>query len=122
MIQRIATVAIYVEDQQKAKQFWTEKVGFTVVAEHPMGPNAFWLEVAPKGAQTALVLYPKAMMNDWDKKQPSIVFECDNVMKLYEAMKANGVEFLGELQKMQWGTFVQFKDEDGHEFLLKEAK
>jgi len=86
-----------------------------------MGPNAFWLEVAPKGAQTALVLYPKAMMNDWDKKQPSIVFECDNVMKLYETMKANGVEFLGEPQKMQWGTFVQFKDEDGHEFLLKEA-
>ncbi|WP_027409851.1 VOC family protein [Anoxybacteroides tepidamans] len=121
MIQRIATVALYVEDQQKAKQFWTEKVGFEVVAEHPMGSNAFWLEVAPKGAQTALVLYPKAMMNDWDKKKPSIVFECDNVMSTYETMKANGVEFLAEPQQMPWGTFVQFKDEDGNEFVLKEA-
>lgn len=26
MIKRIATVAIYVEDQQKAKEFWTEKI------------------------------------------------------------------------------------------------
>lgn len=49
MIKQIATVAIYVEDQQKAKTFWSEKVGFEVVANHPMGPNSFWLEVAPKG-------------------------------------------------------------------------
>jgi lactoylglutathione lyase len=34
-------------------------------------------------------------------------------------MKAKGVEFLGEPQKMQWGTFVQFKDIDGNEFVLK---
>lgn len=119
MIRRIATVAVYVEDQQKAKQFWTEKVGFDVVTEHPMGPNAFWLEVAPKGGQTALVLYPKAMMKDADEKKPSIVFECDDVFAAYEAMKAKGVEFLSEPQQMQWGTFVQFKDEDGNEFVLK---
>lgn len=119
MIQRIATVAVYVEDQQKAKQFWTEKVGFEVVAEHPMGPNAFWLEVAPKGAQTAVVIYPKAMMKNSNERKPSIVFECDNIFETYEAMKAKGVEFLGEPQQMQWGMFVQFKDEDGNEFVLK---
>lgn len=74
MIRRIATVAVYVEDQQKAKQFWTEKVGLDVVTEHPMGPNVFWLEVAPEGAQTALVLYPKAMMKDAGEKKIPIVF------------------------------------------------
>lgn len=119
MIRRIATVAVYVEDQQKAKQFWTEKVGLDVVTEHPMGPNVFWLEVAPEGAQTALVLYPKAMMKDAGEKKPSIVFECDDVFAAYEAMKEKGVEFLSEPQQMQWGTFVQFKDEDGNEFVLK---
>lgn len=44
MIRKISTVAVYVEDQQKAKEFWTKKVGFKVMAEHPMGPNAFWLD------------------------------------------------------------------------------
>ncbi|AKS38185.1 hypothetical protein NP92_05895 [Anoxybacillus gonensis] len=119
MIRRIATVAVYVEDQQKAKQFWIEKVGFDVVAEHPMGPNVFWLEVAPKGAQTALVIYPKAMMKDAETKRASIVFECDNVFTAYEEMKARGVQFLSEPQQMQWGSFVQFQDEDGNEFVLK---
>jgi lactoylglutathione lyase len=43
MISSIATVAVYVDDQQKAKDFWTNKVGFEVYAEFPMGPNAHWL-------------------------------------------------------------------------------
>lgn len=30
MIKQIGTVAVYVEDQQKAKQFWSEKVGFAL--------------------------------------------------------------------------------------------
>lgn len=49
----------------------------------------------------------------------SIVFECENVQDTYETMKANGVQFKGEPQKMQWGTFVHFSDEDGNEFIFK---
>ncbi len=50
----------------------------------------------------------------------SIVFECEDIFGTYEKMKTNGVEFLGEPNQMEWGTFVQFKDEDGNVFLLKE--
>ncbi|MFS1514503.1 VOC family protein [Chengkuizengella sp. SCS-71B] len=119
MIKRIATVAVYVDDQQKAKQFWTEKAGFEVAAEFPMGPGVFWLEVRPKGAQSHLVIYPKTMMQDWNEKKPSIVFECENIDETFETLKANGVSFVDEPKKMEWGTFVQFKDEDGNQFLLK---
>ncbi|QRG68457.1 VOC family protein [Brevibacillus choshinensis] len=120
MIRKIATVAVYVEDQQKAKTFWTEKVGFEIKQEHPMGPDSSWLEVGPAGAQTALVIYPKRMMKNWEEMKASIVFECEDVQGIYEAMKAKGVVFEGEPNKMQWGTFVSFMDEDGNRFLLKE--
>jgi lactoylglutathione lyase len=119
MITNIATVAVYVDDQQKAKDFWTNKVGFEVKAEFPMGPNAHWLEVGPQNAGTHLVIYPKSMMQGHENRMASIVFACDNVMETYEKMKANGVSFQGEPNTMQWGTFVQFNDEDGNEFLLK---
>jgi lactoylglutathione lyase len=119
MISSIATVAVYVDDQQKAKDFWTNKVGFEVYAEFPMGPNAHWLEVAPPNAQSHLVIYPKSMMQGHENMKASIVFTCENVVETYEKMKANGVTFKGEPQTMQWGTFVQFTDEDGNEFLLK---
>ncbi|OCA84174.1 hypothetical protein A8F94_15750 [Bacillus sp. FJAT-27225] len=120
MIKQIATVAVYVEDQQKAKAFWSEKVGFDIVADHPMGPNASWLEVAPKGAESRLVIYPRSMMKGSETMKASIVFQCEDITSTYETMKANGVEFLGEPQTMQWGTFVSFKDEEGNEFLLRQ--
>ncbi len=60
-----------------------------------MMPGASWLEVAPKGAESALVLYPKSMMKNWAELKPSIVFVCDDVEKTYETMKANGVTFEG---------------------------
>lgn len=119
MIEKIATVAVYVEDQQKAKAFWTEKVGFEVKRETPMGPGSSWLEVGPKGAETALVLYPKSMMKNWEEMKASIVFVCADIDATYETMKANGVLFDSEPNKMQWGTFVTFRDEDGNSFLLK---
>ena len=119
MIQKIATVGIYVEDQQKAKTFWTEKVGFEVVRETPMGPNSFWLEVAPQGAESALVIYPKSMMKNYAELKPSVVFVTDDIQMTYANMRSKGVEFEGELSEMQWGTFATFKDEDGNTFLLK---
>jgi lactoylglutathione lyase len=119
VITNIGTVAVYVEDQQKAKEFWTRKAGFAVLAEHPMGPSASWLEVAPPHAKSRLVLYPKSMMQGSENRKASIVFECDHVMKTYEQMKASGVHFVEEPKEMQWGSFAQFTDEDGNVYLLK---
>lgn len=119
MIRHIATAAIYVEDQQAALEFWTDKAGFEVRQNHPMGPTANWIEVGPKGAETCLVLYPKSMMPNWTEMKPSIVFECSNIQQTYEEMKAKGVTFLGDLEVMQWGTYARFTDTDGNEFLLK---
>lgn len=119
MIKKIATVAVYVEDQRRAKTFWTEKAGFKVVAEHAMGPDASWLEVAPPGVESALVIYPRSMMKGWEEMKPSIVFLCDDIDETYRTMKANGVRFESEPNRMSWGTFAQFYDEDGNQFLLK---
>ncbi|WP_044641497.1 VOC family protein [Risungbinella massiliensis] len=119
MIQKIATTAVYVEDQEQALVFWRDKVGFEVVANYPMAPGASWLEVAPTGAETALVIYSKSMMKNWEELKPSIVFLCDDIRTTYEEMKSRGVNFAGEPQTMNWGTFVQFADEEGYHYLLK---
>jgi len=119
MIKQIATVAIYVEDQDAALQFWTEKIGFKVYRDQPMGPQGRWIEVGPENVQTRLVLYPKSMMPNWEELKPSIVFECEDIQGTYERLSANGVKFLDEPKKMQWGSFVQFEDPDGNRFVLK---
>ena len=119
MIKKIATQAVYVSDQDEALQFWTQKMGFEKRGEVDMGNGYRWLEVAPKAAESCLVLYPKKLMEDWDKRKPSIVFLCDNVESFYNDLKQKGVKFKGELKQMQWGKFAIFNDGDGNEFVLK---
>ncbi|MCD1259444.1 VOC family protein [Paenibacillus athensensis] len=120
MIAHMATVAIYVEDQQRAKAFWTEKVGFKLVSDIPLGAGMRWLEVAPQGAGTALVIYPKSRMSNWAELKPSIVFACSDIRLTYAQMKERGVEFEGEPRELEWGLYATFRDEDGNAFLLKE--
>lgn len=91
MIGPIKTVGIYVEDQQKAIELYTQKLGFEVRRKEPMEPKAFWIEVAPPGAETRFVLYPKAMMPDWAQLKSSVVFHCPDVEKTCRRLEAAGV-------------------------------
>ncbi len=115
----IATVGIYVDNQQEALRFWTEQVGFEVHCSQPMGPEANWLEIGPKGAESCLVIYPKSMMKDWRECKSSVVFECADIQKTYEEMSSRGVKFPQEPKAMPWGPFALFQDRDGNEFGLR---
>ena len=119
MITQIATIGIYVDNQEVSLRFWTEKMSFEIRANHPMGLQANWIEVAPKGAQSCLVLYPKSMMPSWRELKPSVVFLCDDGEKTFDALKAKGVNFVEGLKEMVWSTYAKFVDIDGNEFLIK---
>jgi lactoylglutathione lyase len=119
MIKKLATAALYVEDQEKAVEFWTKRAGFEVHREEAMGKAARWIEVGPPGAESCLVIYPKSMMHDWAQRRPSIVFECDDITKTYEEMRGRGVEFTESPKEMAWGPFAIFVDPDGNGFGLR---
>ena len=119
LIQRIATVAVYVEDQDRALEFWRDQLGFEVRERKSMGNAGAWLEVAPEGAGTRVVIFPKSLMPDWNERKPSIVFECDDIHATYESLKDKGVEFEEEPKTMSWGAYATFRDTDGNEYLLK---
>ena len=118
MIGPIKTVGIYVEDQQKALEFYTSKLGFELRRSMPMGPNAQWLEVAPRCAQSCFVLYPKSMMPNWQELKPSVVFFCADVELTCKQLEADGVQITMPPTHMAWGTFAKFADLDGNEFGL----
>ena len=121
MIKQIATVAVYVRDQKEALEFWTKKVGFNLRDNIDMGNGMSWMEVAPEGAETRLVLYPQKLMSDFAERKASIVFACENIEAYCAELKSNGVTFTEELSQMAWGKFASFRDEDGNEFGLKET-
>jgi predicted enzyme related to lactoylglutathione lyase len=118
MIGPIKTVGIYVDDQPKAVEFYTQKLGFEIRRSIPMGPHAQWLEVAPPGSQTCLVLYPKTMMPNWAELKPSVVFYCPDVEAFCRRLESLGVRLTMPPTPLPWGTFAKFLDLDGNEFGL----
>lgn len=118
MIIQVKTVGIYVQDQQKSLEFYAQQLGFEVRRDEPMGPEARWIEVAPKGAQTCLVPFPKSMMPEWEKSKPSVVFRCHNLESTYRELTARGVKFTAPPTKESWGVYAKFVDPDGNEFVL----
>ncbi|MEK5441080.1 VOC family protein [Fredinandcohnia sp. FSL W7-1320] len=125
MINKIGKVTVYVEDQEQAKDFWVNKLGFVLKFEQPMGPEFSWIEVGPSENEfTTLVLYAKAAMKQHDPSKvshPSILFSTTDIDSAYENMNSNGVK-VGELQKMPYGSMFTFYDQDGNEYLLREDK
>jgi catechol 2,3-dioxygenase-like lactoylglutathione lyase family enzyme len=55
---QVSTVIVPVTDQDRAIQFYTEKLGFQTRADIPFGNGERWVEVAPPGADTTVALMP----------------------------------------------------------------
>lgn len=126
MINKIGKITLYVNNQEEAKKFWTEKLGFVVKFEQPMGPNMKWIEVGPSESEfTTFVLYDKNLMMAQNPAtnvgHPSILLSTTDVEKAYNEMKAKGVK-VSDIMKMPYGMMFSFEDQDGNSFLLREDK
>ncbi len=126
MINKISKITLYVNNQEEAKKFWTEKIKFVVKLELPMGPDMKWLEVGPSQSEfTTFILYDKNLMRNQNPatnlSHPSIMLSTTDIEKAYEEMKENGVE-VGELMIMPYGKMFSFQDQDKNEYMLREDK
>lgn len=124
MIDKIGKITLYVNNQEEAKKFWTEKLNFVVKFEQAMGPNMKWIEVAPsEGEFTTFILYDKNLMKtqnpDTNVGHPSILLSTTDIDNAYNNMKNKGVE-VGELMKMPYGKMFSFRDQDGNNYMLRE--
>jgi catechol 2,3-dioxygenase-like lactoylglutathione lyase family enzyme len=118
MIRKLNFVSIPTRDQDKALDFWTEKMGFKVQTDQPMGPGQRWIELSIPGAQTAIVLFTPEGHEDRIGGFFNGSFGCDDVDYAYRQLSKRGVEFTGPPEKQPWGTFARFKDPDGNTFVL----
>jgi catechol 2,3-dioxygenase-like lactoylglutathione lyase family enzyme len=118
MISHLKFVGIPTTDQDRALEFYTEKLGFRILTDQPFGEKQRWIELKIDGSETAVVLFTPDGHEDRIGTFFNGSFACDNVERTYEELKAKGVEFLGEPKQEPWGTFVIFKDPDGNQFVM----
>ena len=119
MIEAVSIVSIPVSDQDAARRFYTEILGFELVRDNPMGPGQRWVQVAPPGARTSFTLVT------WFESMPpgcisGIVLETPNLEEERRRLAAAGLS-TSAVQSAPWGTFVTFEDLDGNGFVLQQS-
>lgn len=118
MIRRIKFISIPVRDQERALQFYTEKLGLRVLTDQEFSPTQRWIELSIPGAETGVVLFTPPGQEDRIGSFLNASWEVDDIDKTYQELSGRGVEFDGPPKKESWGTFVIMKDSEGNQILL----
>jgi catechol 2,3-dioxygenase-like lactoylglutathione lyase family enzyme len=117
VIKNVQIVSVPVEDQERAKTFYVDTLGFELRADNSWGEGMRWVEVAPRGSSTSLSLVT------WFESMPAgslqgLVVAADDVHATYDKLAAKGVTFDSSLMEQPWGTEAVFRDPDGNGLVL----
>lgn len=126
MINKVGQIMLYVNNQDAAKKFWTEKVGFSVITEENDGQGMRWIEIAPtKEAETSIILHNKGfiakMSPELNLGAPSIMFFSEDLDDLYGTLLNKNVT-VGEIVSMPSGRVFNFADNENNYFAVMEKK
>jgi predicted enzyme related to lactoylglutathione lyase len=134
----ISNAQLWVQDQDEALAFYTDKVGFDVRADVtvPEMGNFRWLSVGPAGQDdVAIVLMAipgQPVMDPQTAEQVrtlmakgfagAIFLATDDCRASYEELKGRGVEFSEEPEERPYGVDAAFRDPSGNNIRLVESR
>jgi lactoylglutathione lyase len=122
MIRGISKVVVPVDDQERARDFWTTRVGFDVASDETYGDER-WIEVCPPSGSPVIVLSPRAPTEP-PREVPDqlphspVFFTCDDIKATHRELVGRGVRFPVPPTKMHFGWWSLFEDGDGTRYAL----
>ena len=137
MITKLSHTSLFVNDQDKAYDFYVKKLGFTVHTDATMDNGFRWLTVtAPQAPDHEIVLFPaNTEMNGLDEETRKAlkllldkgvmgagVLETNDCFATYEELKAKGVQFKSEPKEQFYGIECIVTDGCGNWFSMTQPK
>jgi catechol 2,3-dioxygenase-like lactoylglutathione lyase family enzyme len=135
-ISQVATVFVPVADQDRALEFYLDKLGFEKRADFPYGERSRWIEVAPRGSANAIALVPPSEGVSAGGGAAHCAFATEDIEADHAALLASGVDVDAEIArtgKRRSGLVSVeatikdpvpaqffFRDPDGNRFLIVE--
>jgi len=118
-ITEVGTVIVPVSDQDRALEFYTDKLGFETRTDVAYGDGNRWVEVAPAGAATTVALIPPRE-GDPVGVETRIGFTTADVDADHADLKARGVDVDDEVMRMGDPVPPMFflRDQDGNSALV----
>jgi catechol 2,3-dioxygenase-like lactoylglutathione lyase family enzyme len=120
-ITQVGTVMVPVSDQDRALEFYLDKLGFEKRTDTPFGEGERWVEVAPPGAATTIALVPPRE-GDPTGIETRVALASENIEADHAQLRARGVD--ADEAVMRMGDPVPpmffFRDPDGNRFFIIE--
>jgi catechol 2,3-dioxygenase-like lactoylglutathione lyase family enzyme len=135
MIQKLTHVTFFVHDQDAAKDFYVNKLGFEVRFDQTAGNGFRWLTVAPKGQDIEIILMKITPNQHMDAETAAAlemllkkgvlgggVFSTPDCRQTYNELSKKGVAFDQPPAERFYGIEAVMKDNQGNWFSLTEPK
>ena len=134
MITNVSLVTIYCLDQDKARDFYVDVLGFTPRTDISMGEGFRWVTVGhPSQLELEITLMtPGPPLDDESAafvrrqlergQQGGLGLSVDDCRKTFEELSAKGVEFLQEPSERPYGVEAVLRDVSGNWLVLVERR
>src|SRR6266851_8356058 len=134
MITNVSLITMYCLDQDKARDFYVDVLGFELRTDITMGDGFRWITVShPSQRELEVTLMVPGPPLDVDHaafvrrqlekgQMGGLGLRVDDCRKTYEELSARGVEFLQEPSDRPYGTEAVMRDNSGNWLVLVEPK
>jgi catechol 2,3-dioxygenase-like lactoylglutathione lyase family enzyme len=116
---RVESVSVPVSDQEQAKEFYVDILGFELLVDETWRKGMSWSEVAPQGSTTSLMLvtWQAGMLPGMYRV---IVMATDEIQTVHQELLAEGIDFELAPTETPRGTQAMFRDPFGNPLMLWE--
>lgn len=128
MNQRLAHIAIVVNDYDEAIDFYTKKLHFDLIEDTQLSETKRWVLVKPKGQDSCSLLLAKAATGEQQSRvgdqtggRVFLFLHTDDFERDFQDLLANEIEIVRQPSKEEYGTVAVFKDLYGNLWDLIEA-
>ena len=123
---RVKLMSILVNDQNRARRFYTDVLGFSIKHDIPVGEAAWLTLVAPDDAEGVELLleptgHPAAVQALYNDAIPLAQLYTEDIATEFERLRAKGAVFRDEPKTMGPTKFVDFDDTCGNLIRLVEG-
>jgi catechol 2,3-dioxygenase-like lactoylglutathione lyase family enzyme len=115
---RLELIALPVSDTDRAKAFYTEKIGFH--ADHDATPTADirFVQLTPPGSACSIAI-GRGIVDGEPGSVRGLQMTVADIEATRADLVARGAE-VSEIQDLDWGRFVFFADPDGNSWALQQ--
>jgi catechol 2,3-dioxygenase-like lactoylglutathione lyase family enzyme len=111
-------VALPVSDVDRAKDFYTDKVGFNLDHDHEVSDEVRFVQLTPPGSACSIAV-GKGISDAEPGSARGLQLVVADIQEAHSHLAGRGVE-VSDVQDFPWGSFVFFSDPDGNGWAVQQ--